>query len=125
MTIDWNEVARRHGTMAAVNIKDKEILSVLCGGAGHNDNVKDDIVQYSVPKRPYYKRSMLALKNSAARGRSFTVFQKLRQNEWRDLGKFKVTAIYERRDDVVFELTRACDPIRHNKLNDAAAPSRT
>lgn len=104
--MNWDEVVRRHGSPAAINVKDGKVCSVLCGGAGHADTVYDDAVHYSIPKRPYYKRSLQVLEASAASGADFTVFCKLRQNEWADLGLFKVSSSQERQYDVVFELRR-------------------
>ena len=66
----------------------------------------EDVVHYSIPRRPFYKRTMIALEASAKKGNKFTVFQKLKQNQWADLGQFKVAAIHERKDDVIFELVR-------------------
>ena len=102
--MDWEEVVTRHGSPAAVNVRDGRVASVLCGGAGHADTVKGDTVLYSVPKRPFYARTVRALESCAAEGTKFTVFSKIKQNDWQDLGLFRVSAISPREQDILFTL---------------------
>jgi prepilin-type processing-associated H-X9-DG protein len=93
VTVSWEDVVKRHGSRAAVQFADGQVRSILCGGTGHSDDVSDEKIEYVIPNRPYYRRSLQAFESSASKGAKFEVFYKLHQNVWRDMGYFMVASI--------------------------------
>jgi hypothetical protein len=91
-------------------VKGGILVSILCGGLYHPDYVTDSQVEYSIPKRRFYEKSDVALLSRAAECGDFTVFYKMRPNLWRDLGRFKVSEIIIREDDILFDLHRISLP---------------
>lgn len=105
--LKWNEVIKRHGTFAGIRVSHGRVLSVLCGGSGHDDVVRSSCIYYSVPDRPHYRSSRNALRKSAREGTEFAVFQKVAKNEWLDLGPHRVSSIKQRDEDALFSLVRS------------------
>lgn len=97
----WTDVIERHGTMSGVNIRHGDVVSLLCGSGDHPDAVSDNTVLYSIPRRPFYLPTVKALESCAARN---TVFFKVKKNNWKDLGLFRVTTVTPRERDVLFTL---------------------
>lgn len=98
--LKWEEVEKRHGSQAGVQLEGGRVVSVLCGGQEHADHVLENTVTYSIPARPYYLKCISALQTSFDEGTDFSVFYKLRPNMWRDLGRFTVSKI-EHKEKVV------------------------
>lgn len=104
-TMEWKEVVQVHGSRSAACIKNGRVVSILCGGHTHADEVSEHHIRYSVPDRPVYKNILLALKSSAAEKVNFVVFHKLLPNQWRNLGQFQIAHIEVRKTDVLFNLS--------------------
>lgn len=98
----WSEVISYHGTQTGVAVKDGRAISVICGGLEHADFVSEKEIRYVVPTRPAYLKCTLALKTNATDGSDFSVFYKVRPNDWQDLGRFKVSEFEVREKDVLF-----------------------
>lgn len=91
--MNWDEVVVRHGSRAAIKYIDGRVCSVLCGGDTYNDKITDDYVEYVIPNRKFYKKSLTSLETAMQQGAAFSVFHKITQNVWRDLGRFRVSSI--------------------------------
>lgn len=91
--ITWDDVVTRHGSRAAVKRVNGKIKSILCGGVDHNDKVSDSLVEYSIPDRPFYRDVLVSFTEAMNDQAEFIVFFKVRQNNWCDLGKYKVSSI--------------------------------
>ncbi len=100
--LKWEDVAKRHGSQSGVQLESGRVVSVLCGGLDHPGHVSESNIRYSVPLRPFYTKCILALRTCATNGNDFTVFYKLRPNVWHDLGRFTVSEIEIRKNDVLF-----------------------
>ena len=88
--ISWQEVRFMHGTNAAISTKGGCVESLLCGGNGHSDVIRDDHILYSVPNRKFYFKSLEILQFSFKNKASIRVFQKLQQNKWHERGLYKI-----------------------------------
>jgi hypothetical protein len=104
--VNWAEVMEQHGS-TTVKIRDGQAVSLLCGSGGYKDSIADHTVLYTIPRRHIYRHWIKALEVSAASGAAFTVYSKLKKNDWRDLGPFTVRSVDVREHDVLFTLVSA------------------
>lgn len=98
----WQEVIAKHGTIKGVAARNGQVLSVLAGSKGHNDDIAEAVIHYKVPKSHGYNASRKHLEAAFKDASSFTVYQKLAVNDWRDLGMYKVQSQHEGADSVTF-----------------------
>lgn len=108
-TVSWNDVVEHHGSRAAVRLVNGRVRSILCGGIDHADDVSDDRVEYIIPNRPYYKRTLDAFRSCRETGSRFEVYYKIRTNEWREMGYFVAVAIEDRGSEYCINLAKSAD----------------
>jgi hypothetical protein len=88
--LTWNEVVERHGCSSGIRYKNDRVVSILCGGEDHTDQIDGNEVIYRVPKKVFYRRARDAMLSALGGAQSFVVFRKIGKNRWSELGRFIV-----------------------------------
>ena len=100
----WQEVIAEHGTFRGVAIKNDRVSSLLAGGEEHNDDITDSVIRYEIPKSRGYASPLKYMEIAFEFAHTFTVYQKLAVNDWRDLGTFKIKSRHDDVDSLTFDL---------------------
>lgn len=101
--LNWDQVKKRHGTIAGISVKNGLVKSLLCNFNKNKlyPNIinNDEIIYYVGPNTQSY--GIKALFNSWNKGNSFTVFEKLAVNSWKEIGNFKVISQNVEKEDYI------------------------
>jgi hypothetical protein len=98
--MNWKDLCLLRGSSSALQLKDDFVTSILCGASSHNDVIGSDTIDYVVPNRPFYKKSITLLTNNAINDHPIQVFQKTSVNQWIDKGAFKISNITELSNEI-------------------------
>ena len=102
--MNWKDLCLLRGSSSALHVKDNFVTSILCGANLHNDFIEDDSIFYLVPKRSFYKKSIVSLTNNSNYEHPIQVFQKANVNQWIDKGAFKISNITEESNEIKVKL---------------------
>jgi len=83
----WAEVQRVHNCRRGVCYSLGSVRSVMCSATGsHGDRVTAGRIEYPIPRRRSYVLDRTAMIRAQKQGQRFSVFSKLRSNQYVALG---------------------------------------
>jgi hypothetical protein len=93
--MNWKQLCQERGSQLSIQVINAKVFSILCGSEQHNDFISKEKVEYIVPNRKQYKRSVEYLKNNMRENITIKIYRKEYSNCWHDMGIFMISSIVE------------------------------
>lgn len=98
--LKWKDVLKKHKVVAGISTKDGLVRSLLCNPGSdqlYPNEIKEHTITYyvGVSTQTY---GIKALFRSFEEGNSFSVFEKMGINKWKELGSYKIESMKEQEE---------------------------
>lgn len=104
--LTWNDVLEVHKDRRGVYCFSGSVSSVIFSSTGsHGDVQTQDEIVYVLPVRKSYRIDRAAMRRAHETQSTFTVFQKLAVNKYRNLGRHVVTTVTDQPGKTLFHIT--------------------
>ena len=74
--MDWKRLCTIRGSHIAIQAYDGKIVSILCGSDLHNDVIRAAEIDYLIPNRAHYRKSITYFKKNLNEKIKIQVYQK-------------------------------------------------
>ena len=102
--MDWKRLCTIRGSHMAIQAYDGKIVSILCGSDLHNDVISVEEIEYLIPNRPHYKKSITYFQKNLNEKIKIKAYQKEFVDCWNDMGKYLVISITETKLNYVISM---------------------
>ena len=93
--MNWKQLCQERGSQLSIQVINTKVFSILCGSELHNDFISKEKVEYIVPNRKQYKKSVGYLKTNMNEKIAIKIYRKEYSNCWHDMGVFMISSIVE------------------------------
>lgn len=102
--MDWKRLCTIRGSHVAIQTYDGKIISILCGSELHNDLISNEQIEYLIPNRSHYKKSISYFERNLKEKLKIQVYKKEFVNCWSEMGAYIVENISETESNYVINL---------------------
>jgi hypothetical protein len=93
--MDWKRLCIIRGSHVAIQTCDGNVISILCGSELYNDFISKQEIEYLIPNRKYYKKSISCFQKNLNEKLKIQVYKKEFVDCWSELGTYIVQKITE------------------------------
>jgi hypothetical protein len=105
--MDWKRLCIIRGSHVAIQAYDGKIISILCGSELHNDLISKDNIEYIIPNRVHYKKSVTYFHKNLNEKIKIQVYLKEFVDCWSEMGNYIVENISETELNYIISLKSA------------------
>lgn len=105
--MDWKRLCIIRGSHVAIQAYDGKIISILCGSELHDDLITKDNIEYIIPNRVHYKKSITYFQKNLNEKIKIKVYQKEFVDCWNEMGNYIVENISEKELNYIISLKSA------------------
>lgn len=102
--MDWKRLCVIRGSHVAIQTYDEKIVSILCGSDLHNDLISKNEIEYLIPNRNHYKKSITYFQKNLEEKIKIQVYKKEFVDCWSELGSYTVENILETESNYIISL---------------------
>jgi hypothetical protein len=93
--MDWKRLCIIRGSHVAIQAYDGKIISILCGSELYNDLISNEQIEYLIPNRNHYKKSISYFEKNLKEKLKIQVYKKEFVDCWSEMGTYIVENIAE------------------------------
>ena len=105
--MDWERLCIIRGSHVAIQAYDGKIISILCGSELHDDLITKDNIEYIIPNRVHYKKSITYFRKNLNEKIKIQVYLKEFVDCWSEMGNYIVENISETELNYIISLKSA------------------
>ncbi len=102
--MDWKRLCMIRGSHIAIQAYNGKVVSILCGSDLHDDLISKEEIEYLIPNRNHYKKSITYFQKNMVDKIKIQVFRKEFVDCWNDMGNYIVDNIKETELNYVISL---------------------